>query len=332
MLLAWTVVAGGGTAVAAATKAIQPHRFLTLLVVGPVTAAVAAAIAFGATWVRGRAGRVVAVGFAVLAVSGTALLGGLTWYQDRTAPKQFFDATAFQQARKAAAYVDQLPEGKQVVFVVNPLGPFGPISTAEKERTIRAAMPPDRQVDVHIYPGTIQRFDAGRPTPVPNPSINRENLAYWRDVRPVLDREPAVLVLEAYAPPGPSAEHTIAPGVALLRGPRHLSFQPPEPAHAVSTTEVAVTRAVLILLLLSVAGLGWTGWFLGRSTAPLAFLSLCPTVGAGMLILASLLTVKVSGSLDGIGASTTFAAVTVAGLTLAAVSRRRKPAQQVADG
>src|SRR5207245_302291 len=36
MLGGWTAVAGGGLAVTAATRALEPHRFLTLLVAGPV--------------------------------------------------------------------------------------------------------------------------------------------------------------------------------------------------------------------------------------------------------------------------------------------------------
>src|SRR5205085_1789143 len=100
MLAAWTLVTGGGIAVAAATKALPPHRFLAILVAGPVIIAIAAAVLFAVAWIRARGGRVAAFGFAVIAIGGIAVPAGLNWYSASTSPKQFWDAAAFQQSRE----------------------------------------------------------------------------------------------------------------------------------------------------------------------------------------------------------------------------------------
>ncbi|MFN2543155.1 MAG: hypothetical protein ABR600_01100 [Actinomycetota bacterium] len=330
MIGAWTIVTGGGTIVAAATKAIQPHRFLTLLVVGPVVCAIAAAIAFAAGWLRRRVGSAVAVACGLLSVAAAVIPGAVTWYGD-SPPKQFWDATAFQQARVAGEYVRRLPAGKPVVFVVNPLGPFGPVSTAEKERTIRAAMPPDRQEDVHVYPGSIERYAAGHPTHVPNEEIDVQNDAYWRDVKPVLRRHPAVLVLSAFAPRGPGLANLIAPGVAVFRGPAHIPVPLLRPVHPVPTTEVALGRAIMLLILLAVAGLGWTAWFLGRARSPLQLFALSPAIGSGVLILASLVTAKSGFALGGVAGKATWAVVALCGAVIVFASDRRQRGEELAD-
>ena len=328
MLAAWTAVMAGGTMLAALTKALPPHRFWMLLVAVPFPAAVAAAIVWAARWILEHAGKGVAVTFAVVAVVAVAVPAGLAWYGD-AGPQQFFDAAAYQQTREAAGYVAQLPSGKQVVFAVKPQGPFGPISTAEKERTIRAGMPPDRQEDVHVYPGSVRNLLAGRFTPVSNAEANGENRTYWRDVRAVLHRHPAILVLSAFSPSPRGFLYQIAPGVALIQGPRHVAV--PAVGHvAVATTETGVLQAILLAALLGIAGLGWTAWFLGREPDPLTLISLAPAVGVGIVLLASLLTAKTGLALGGSAGVATFVVVALAGGALALL--RWKLRTERADG
>lgn len=207
--------------------------------------------------------------------------------------------------------------------MVSPVGASGPISTALKERTIRAALPPDRQEDVRVFPGSPADLLAGRPSLVGNEEVDEANLPYWEEVRAVLPLDPAVLVLEALG----SREHAesvdklgatgIAPGVAVLRGPLPSAFRAPDPVRPVPTTEVGTAWAVLILLLLALAGAGWTAWFLGPAPVPVVAVSLAPAVGAGMLSLGGLVAAVAGLPPGGATGVAIFALVTVAGAALA---------------
>jgi hypothetical protein len=335
MLAAWTLVTGGGIAVAAATKALPPHRFLAILVAGPVIIVVASAVVFAVAWLRAHAGRAPAVAFAILAIAAIGIPAGLNWYGQSTGPKQFWDAAAFQQAREANAYIESLPLGRPVIFLVNPLGPFGPISTPEKERIIRAAIDPDRQTDVYVYPGSYANLRAGRFTPGPSAAIDRENRPYWEAVRPLLTSRPPIIQLPAFRPSGPY-ERGIPPVGMVLRGP-----PPPElsavrirttlaPVRPVPTSKVALGWAIALGALLFSAGIGWTRWFLPKAASPTTLLALSPAVGLGMLMLASLVTAKTGAELGGGAGVATFVIVAVVGWLLAL--GRRKPVPQVANG
>src|SRR5207247_1244847 len=81
--------------------------------------------------------------------------------------------------------------------------------------------------------------------------------------------------------------------VALLRGPAPPGRLGPPPAlQVVPGTRLGVLEAVALVVLMGIAGLGWTLWFLGGGARPVIVLSLAPTVGAAMLILAALVTTK----------------------------------------
>jgi hypothetical protein len=263
----------------------------------------------------------VAVAFAIVAVAAVAVPAGLTWYRASSGPQQFWDPTAFQQAREANLYVARVPPGRPVIFVVSPLGPFGPISTPEKERIIRAAISPARQTDVFVYPGSYANLIAGKPTLEPNAAINRENRPYWREtlahVRP---SSPVIALEELRAPGGRPAEGiALAPGVRLLRG-SPVPLRRVRPLHPVPASEVALERAVLLGFLLFAAGFGWTTWFAGPDAPPITLVALSPAVGTGMLMIAGLIASKAGFALGGTGGIVTFAVAATAGLALAAGS------------
>jgi hypothetical protein len=245
------------------------------------------------------------------------------WYGD-PGPQQFFDATAFQQAREAAAFIDRLPPARQAVFDVSPLGPFGPISTAQKERTIRAAIPPARQQSVHVFPGDPGDLLAGRRTIVASAEVNRENLPYWQDVRSVLPAHPAIIVLEElgdrqFQQAGQiKGSRPIAPGVLVLHSSlarRPLRAVPP--LNPVPRTEIGTARAVGLVALLAIAGLGWALWFLGPAARTLAVAALAPVAGAAVLILAALGVTKSGFALGGAAGIATYLFVTLLGAGLA---------------
>jgi hypothetical protein len=347
LLLAWTVVCLAGLAYAALTLDLPPHRFLTLLVavsviVGAATALHAAARALARR--GGTAGRAGAVALAAVTVAALAVPGLGIWYgpadlvdgavvnAPAEGPEQWFDVAAFEQARAAAAYVQTLPPGTPVVFAVGPTGASGPISVPLKERTIRAALPPDRQVDAHVYPGEPGNLLDGRPTRTGLPEFDEANLPYWEDVRALLREVPTppVVVIEALGP----REHRealveldgveIAPGTALLNARPPGDLEPPPPVSPVPSTEVGLVWAVLIVAALSLSGSGWTAWFLGPGAGSLTIVSLAPAVGTGMLILGGLVAAEAAGRLGGGVGIGTFLVTAALGWALALASARRR--------
>ena len=326
LVTAWAVVAAGGIVFGAITKDLPPHRFLELLVVVPGTVALAEAVAWLAGWVRGRsgaaAGWVVAVAAAVL----LAVPGVSAWYASG-APKPWIDPTGLREAAALSAWVDRLPPGTPFVVVVSPFGPAGTESTALKERTIRAALAPDRQEDLHLFVGTLADLEAGRRTLTPNPAMNAATLQYWEDVRTVLGADTRSYVLRAFAPAEfaalPPSAAPVAPGVAVVRG-QDLSSQAaqeqrrlPEPPAGYPGAVGSAIWAAAFLVVLWTAGLGWTVAFTGwRAPAPVR-IGLAPAVGAAALILAGTLVSRAGVGLGGAIAWVVWILTAVAGVVVA---------------
>ncbi len=273
LMAAWAAVTLGGVVVSIATLAVPPHRFLTLFLIGPGVVLATAAVWMVAGALGRWAGRPAGVALGVAAVAALAVPSVLWWYgpADLKGPEQWFDATAFQQARSTIPYLDRLPASRPVVFLVGPLGSSGSISVALKERTIRAALPPSFQERAFVVPGEPADLLAGRFTRVPNPDTNAHNLPYWQAARTALAAGAPVLVPEELGPKEFAAATTklgapvIAPGVALLRGPRPAAALPAvAPLRPVPTSERGLFDGLVLVVLLAAAGWGWTRWFLGR--------------------------------------------------------------------
>lgn len=331
-LVAWSIVCVGGLALAAITLDVPPHRFLMLLVAVPVPVAVAAAVARAARWsgrVRWAPLAVTCASVAVLAIPTVRW-----WYgpQDLRGPEQWFDPVAFEQARRASTEIDRLPPGEPVIFLVGPRGASGVVSTALKERTIRAAISPPRQDDVHIYPGRPAELLAGRISGVPDADLQEHNDPYARDALAVLRPDTPIYVLEALG----AEEHRaaialhgavpIATGVAVLQGEGPGTVTPVEiPAvDPVPPLAVAVALGVLLLAMLTAAGLGWSRWFLGEAARPVTVLALAPAVGAGMLVLAGFGPARAGMGLGGAAGVVVFIVTAGAGLALARSARFRR--------
>ena len=325
---AWTYVMAAGIVLGALTLVVPPARFLAHLVVLPGALAVGALLARGGSWLAGRtrvratAGVLVVVALAALAVPAV-----LRWYRYPV----LMDPRALQQAETAGRYVDGLPPHQAVVFLVGyeggKPGVYGPVMS---ERTIRIGMPAARAVDVHLFVGAPADLLAGRRTPPPDARAAQATGQYWEDVRALLPAHPPVLVLEATAPMefaqavGEGAP-VIGPGVALLRGPAPPSPLPSAPLpREVPSLWAGLVLGLAVLLLLAVAGMGWTALALPARSDPAVFVSLTPVVGTGALILgglaASLLGVRPSGP----GAVATYAVVVAAGAVLGLVDRARR--------
>jgi hypothetical protein len=330
VLAAWTAVALAGLAWGAITLDLPPHRFLMLLVAVPGCLAVASAVVIASRWAGRRAGAAAGVGLAVAAVAALSVPGAIRWYRD--GPGVWLDPSAMEQAGTASRYVEALPPGTPVVFVVGPFGPAGLISVPLKERTIRVAIPPDRQEDVHFFVGEPSDLLAGRRSLVVGERTNRATLPYWEDVKAVLPLRPPTLVLEALGATQyreaveASGATVVGPGVALLIGPPAKAPLPVAPAPAsVPRTRSGLVWAGLLLVLLLGAGAGWTRVLLGPGTSPEVLWGLAPTVGAAIMVIAGLLASRASVRLAGPGGVTTYAIVVLTGTALALWEYRTMP-------
>jgi hypothetical protein len=215
-----------------------------------------------------------------------------------------------------------------VVFLVDYGGRPGSLSAVLKERTIRMGLPPARQLDAHVFVGTLQDLLRGRRSPAPDSRAEQFTRRYWEDVRPLLAARPPIVVLASLAPAGyrqavDVGARAVASGVAVLRGPA----QPARVAAASAPHEVPSLPAGLLyglgfLLLLWVAGVGWTWALLGREHGPEARVAIAPVVGAAALMVVGLAAAEVGIRLGPVGSWAVYLVVTSAGFAAAALGAK----------
>jgi hypothetical protein len=296
VLAAWALVAALGVAFGVWSGRLPPHRFLALGVAVPGAVALATAVAVAARAVGGwfeRGRRAATVLVSLVTVCLVAAPGAAAWY--RHGPGVWLDGAALQQASVASAYSNGLPAGQPFVVLVGPLGGAGVLSIPLKERTIRVALTPDRQGDLHLFVGEPEDLLAGRRTVFAGSATDRAALPYWTDVRTVLPLRPPVVILQRFAPGQfERALHDlgateIGPGAALLQGPPPTLPLEPAPLQApVPTIESGLIWAAVILALLGLAGLGWTAMLVGPHLGPEVAVALSPAVGSAVLMLAAI--------------------------------------------
>jgi hypothetical protein len=321
---AWTLVMAVGMLAGATTLKLPPARFLALLVALPGALVTSMALWMVARWVGGHGPlaarprrRAIASGVvAIVALVALALPGALRWYRYPVLLKD----RVLQQAEVAGRYLEHLPPGQPVVFALDYfLAPF-PNGPVLGERSIRIGVPAERQPDVHFFVGTVDDLLAGRRTPPPNDRLRVTTAQYWDDVRDVLAQAPPVLVLRDLAGTGfEEAEalgaRPVGPGVEVLRGGAGAPSVPaPSAVQGVPPGFGGVVWGLAILLLLGVAGAGWTRAMLAPGSSPEAFVSMAPVVGAAALVLGGLLAAEAGIQLGGVGGVVTYALVTAGGV------------------
>jgi hypothetical protein len=326
MLLGWTLTSIAGVLFGLVTVGVHrfglpPHRFVGLLIAVPGTVAGGIAV----WWAADRVGwRAAGTALAVAAVGLLAIPSVIRWYKYPILMR----AEALQQAETAARYVERLPPGQPFVFDVDGRGPAVVYDVPLREREIRMALPPGRQVDLHVFVGTPADLLAGRRTPDTGLRV-QINRPYWEDVARVLPRHPPVLVLRAmgedeFSDAVAMGAPVIGQGVALLQGPRPARplVEGPLP-DGVPGVATALGWALVLLALLAVAGAGWTALILARSARPVTFVSLAPLVGTGALSLGAFAATELGVRLHGAGGVGIYLAVTMGGAISALVVARR---------
>jgi hypothetical protein len=332
VLTSWTWVMGIGLAFGLLTYIVPPTRFLAHLVALSGAVAVAILLIEAARWLRHRVGRgsaasrAVPAAVVVVVLAVLALPGLIRWYPYPV----LLDPETLAEARSAARYVSALPPGQPVVFLTDYRGGApAAYTTVLIDRTIKIAMSPPRDLDVFIFPGTLEDLLAGRRTPPPFPNAELATRSYWEADQRILPLEPPILVLRTS---GPSqfddalarGAALIAPGVAKFRGPE-VALGPataspgPSPAASVGS---GLGWGLVVLLLLWVVGSGWTRVVVGVRVPPEVFLSMAPAVGAAALILGGLVAAKAGVRPAGLGGVLTVVGVAGVGWAGALLTRR----------
>jgi hypothetical protein len=320
ILVCWGIVTVAGVAAALVTGLAPAARFLSFAYVLPV----AGVLAVGPLMSRigRRAGRRLAVGVAgALTVS---LLAGAAWTWWHQHP--FIHDDEASALESVAMQVQAFPDDTPLVFLIDRDDPEVTFLATLAGNVIRAAMPPDRVRDVHLFVGTPADYVARRPTLRGDPRYDAMSRDYLADVVAAGGR-PYAFVLEAFDPVGlrPARRFGIplGPDIVLIEPtparPGEVSDTvvgpPPKPLRPFSPWAVPPAGAV-VLVALSLIGLGWSRAALGRGTTSLA---LAPAFGLAAVILSAVaidrLGVRIDDPLSGLAAL----ALPAAGGYLAAV-------------
>ncbi len=250
-LVSWAAVTVVALPVGAVTGWFPPERVVTFAFAIPALAGLSIA------WVGGRLRARIGTGLAVAAVVTLVALIGLAAIESWREQAPLLTEEELASSTLAGRIADTTPQGTPLVFVVDEKGSTSIFQAVKNANVIRAAMPPDRVGDVHIFLGEVDDLLAGRPTlrgKEPYDTLSAQLLA------DIPEGERAVFVVSAFDRSDRSAGDPRLtewdPGVAsTLPGARPLD---PLPGELRSVSSVWIVGATLaIAALLWAVGFGW---------------------------------------------------------------------------
>lgn len=267
---------------------------------------------------------VVGAGAVLLAsVAGTVAIGTRAW--SRTIPYEELPRHA--AIASVMQYVRRLPPAVPVVFVVQGTrADFGAIPAL---RRLRAQAPPERIPDVYVYLGTPENLLRGAPTSRPgDPEFGRDSAQYFAVVRPVMNRDPVIVVpftfyLHDYHrvhkahPEWPSGDRFL-----VVRGPAPPPRMPIPRDPVVQGIAPLSAAAVLMLMVLAGAGLGWSSSLVPASWAVRAALS--PAFGFSALAAGGLVADRLGVALHGVAGGAVAVVIALVGWIPLIIRRRRQ--------
>ncbi|MGE5225373.1 MAG: hypothetical protein ACM3OO_00690 [Planctomycetaceae bacterium] len=214
----------------------------------------------------------------------------------------FISPEELQHATLAGRIAATTPPGTPLVFVVDDPASSGLFLLSHSLNVARAAVPPDRAGDVHVYLGTPQALLAGRPVARGERLYDIASITSLRDLP--ASPAPAVFVVSEFdRDPGAVASSGLTrwdPNVAsTVADPRPLPAAPGE--IGASTPGAIVVATIATLVLLFVIGFGWGWWAMGDVAGGAA---IAPAFGVAVLALSSLLLERLGAGLGGRGVAT----------------------------
>jgi MFS family permease len=317
---------------------LPAHRFLAFFL--PLPLLVALGVVAVAALVERRAARrdprtsrragftVAAAGVAIL-----TLLGGFDLYVQIVHRRgaEWLTVAKAQDSATANAYLDAagVPVSSPVVYVFDKPNPRSDLP--EMTYVMRSVLSPDRMQHVHVYLGTPENYQSGRPTyDAEDPTYDFTEGEYWPGVAKVLPQHPVALLLKTYTPAfgriaSAHPDWVVGPGVVALGGGK------PGVTVGAATLPAGLGNPVAGLLfgvgtivLLFLAGLGWSLALVPSGTRGFEALALAPAFGiAGILLTGVVLDTVLGIRLHGAGGAAAVLVPLVAGALLAARRLRR---------
>jgi hypothetical protein len=299
ILVCWGIVTVAGVAAALVTGLAPAARFLSFAYVLPIGGALAVGPLMSR--ITRRAGRRPAVVAGVVLTA--SILAGATWTWWHQHP--FIHDVEASALESVAMQVDAFPDGTPLVFLIDRDDPEVTFLATLAGNVIRAAMPPERVRDVHLFVGTPADYVARRPTVRGDPRYDAMSRHYLGDVVAAGGR-PYAFVLEAFDPiglrPARGFGIPLGPDIVLIgptpARPGEVSDTvvgpPPKPLRPFSPWAVPPAGA-MVLVALSLVGLGWSRAALGRGTISLA---LAPAFGLAAVILSAVAIDRLGVRLD----------------------------------
>jgi hypothetical protein len=338
LALSWAAVSTVGIIAFLTGRDLPAHRFIALFLLFPLLVALGV-LGLG----RVLASRVsVAAGVigVVLATGTLAVLGYRDLYIN--IPKErgvrWMDKGKIDDALTAGRYLDMVgvPENAPVVFVIDDHGPNPVVSVAQQTYVIAANLRPERTDQVHFYFGDPDRYLQGKPTFLPGrPRYNQMSALLWQDIRPLMAKEPVALMLASYSPLYLETV-TQHPELRTINNTVVLNGPPPPRSKVRNSIPASGPLRILglqlaILLVLSLAGLGWAIALFPRGIRSREVLAVAPAVGIALVVMGGLLLDRSGIRLTGAGAAVTPLLVAIAGWLLAARRLVRTPNLFAAD-
>jgi hypothetical protein len=285
LIVLWAATAAVAVGLLLLGAPVPAHRFLAFAMGMPLLFAVAIAGVVGL--LRSRAGP---VGLVAGVMAALAMLAGSTIVAFRgwDEAKPWMLRTEVVQAATAGTYLERIGGDRPVVFVVNQRG--SPLSTTSLAfHVIRSGLPAGVIPRTFVYLGDPERLLRGDPTLDPQiPSFDKASQTHFAAVRPLLAQRPVVLVLQAFhhgyrAIVKAHPEWEIAPGIAVVQGPRPSGIRPaPGLPAPLSGGRMAVLAAAFVLAL-GAAGGGWAVVLVPASNRDRA--ALAPAIGIAAIVL-----------------------------------------------
>ena len=323
LLVPWSLLPAAAALLYLTGRTVPVQRSLSFAIAIPMLGAIGGVAVV--RWLSRRTGiaaAVVAIAVA-LAVSGSVVLAWTAW---RTREPWSPDPKLAEFHALARYLTDA---GRPAVIVVDrPSGHGGGsdehFGTVPALRRIRAELPAGLALQTTVYLGDPDRLLAGEPTLTGSSTFARLSRATWRSVRPLLRRDPVIVVLrsqfrgfdrEVRAHPawtGPS-------WAAIVKGPPpRASLERPRVPAAPSPGEVIV-RWAASLALITLAGVGWSARLAGGSLA--MRIAAAPAIGIAVLVIAGLVAERLGVRTGGTGGVVVAVTVVLLGVAAAVTGR-----------
>jgi hypothetical protein len=304
LLGAWAAVAVVAAVLVVVGIRLPAHRIVAFALAVPVLITTGLLVLVR----RARSWRPIA-GAAVLVLGAGALLAptAASWL-GRPA---YANADRLSQIERIGAIVDRAPVGRPVVIVTDAPALPG-IGATPAIRRVRAVVEPSRVGDVRAFVGSPADLLAGRPSGRPDdPAFEEASTQTWAALGDVAD--PIVVVPRLYhrgfAALAAGWPEAFADDALLVRG----APLPPEATASPAGPSVAslIFGTVGLVIVLGLAGLGWSWWLLDRPVRDRVALS--PSIGLAVLAIVGFVADRAGMPIGGAGGAAVLIAAAAAG-------------------